>query len=229
MVNRVWAQYFGRGLVNPVDNLSEDNAPSHPELFDALARQLALSGFDVKHLARAICNSQAYQRSSSAPAGPPARAEVPYACMTIKPLAPGLLYDCLAMILDSSERPKAAKRAKGKGKAAGGPRAAFVDFFRPGEGADPTEYPAGIPQVLRLMNSEWMARTSTFVSRTVKLDQPPARNLEALFLATLSRRPTAAECERLGKYLQANNSNKATAYGDILWALLNSSEFSLNH
>jgi hypothetical protein len=227
MVNRLWAQFFGRGLVNPVDNLMKDNPPSHPELFEALAQQFIRSGFDVKYLVRAICNSQAYQRSS-APAGPSAGSDVLFASMTIKPLTPQQLYDCLATVLGPSTDP-----VKGQGKKYQGPRpnprTAFVDFFRPGEGADPNEYPAGIPQVLRLMNSRWMAKTSAFVSRAVKSDQPPGRNLERIFLATLSRRPTAAEAERLGKYLQANDSSPARAYGDIVWALLNSSEFSLNH
>jgi hypothetical protein len=229
MVNRVWAQFFGRGLVNPVDNLMPDHSPSHPELFEALAQQFIRSGFDVKNLVRAICNSRAYQRSST-PASPSAEAEGLYASMTIKPLTPEQLYDSLAMVLGSNERPKAIQRTKsGKVKgAAPSSRAAFVDFFRPSEGADPSEYPAGIPQVLRLMNSEWLAKTSAFVSRTVQADQPPARHIERLFLATLSRRPTAAESRRLEKYLQTSN-NPAKGYGDILWALLNSSEFTLNH
>src|SRR5262249_60455441 len=94
------------------------------------------------------------------------------------------------------------------------PRAASVDSSRRSEGADPNEYPSGIPQVLRLMNSEWTAKISAFVSQTVKSDQPPARNIERLFLATLSRRPTAAENERLEKYLQADKSNPAKAYND---------------
>ncbi len=229
MVNRVWAQFFGRGLVNPVDNLSAENPPSHPELFDALAQQFIRSGFDVKYLVRAICNTQAYQRSST-PAGQSAEADVPYASMTIKPMTPEQLFDSLATVLGPSERSKkgGGKKTKGKGPAPNS-RAGFVEFFRPGEGADPGEYPAGIPQVLRLMNAAWTAKTSAFVGRTVKTDRPPARNIEILFLATLSRRPTAAESRRLGEYLQANTGSPATAYGDILWALLNSSEFTLNH
>jgi hypothetical protein len=227
MVNRLWAQFFGRGLVNPVDNLSEDNPPSHPELFEALADQFIHSGFDVKYLVRAICNSQAYQRSSTR-ADESAEAEVLYTSMTIKPMTPEQLFDSLAKILGTSE--KAKKRAgKGKKGAALGSRDAFVSFFRPSEGADPSEYPAGIPQALRLMNSEWTAKTSAFVGRTVQSDQPPARNIERLFLATLSRRPTASESARLEKYFQANNSDPAKAYDDILWVLLNSSEFTLNH
>lgn len=229
MVNRVWAQYFGRGLVNPVDNLSDENPPSHPELFEALSQEFIRGGFDVKHLVRSICNSQAYQRSST-PVGRLADEETPYASMTIKPMTAEQLFDSLVTILGPSDNPKkrAAAKAKGKGPAAGS-RAAFVEFFHPGEGADPNEYPAGIPQVLRLMNAEWTARTSTFVSKTIKTNQPPARNIEWLVLATLSRRPTAVESERLAKYIEANRGDATKAYGDILWALLNSSEFTLNH
>jgi hypothetical protein len=225
-VNRVWSQFFGRGLVNPVDNLCEENPPSHPELFEALTQQFTRSAFDMKYLARAICNSQAYQRSST-PVGKATESEGLYASMTIKPMTPEQLHDSLAKILGPSGNPK---KSAAKGKAPSqGSRTAFVEFFQPAEGTDPNEYPAGIPQVLRLMNSEWTARASTFVKQTVKLDQPPARNLETLFLSTLSRRPTAAEGRRLEQYLQANNGNPAKAYGDILWALLNSSEFTLNH
>jgi hypothetical protein len=230
MVNRLWAQFFGRGLVNPVDNLHDDNQPSHPKLFDDLTRQFIDSGFDVKHLARAICNSQAYQRAST-PAGQPAASEALYASMAIRPLTPEQLYDSLARVLGEGGNQKKRGRTKsGKVKGAGpGARAAFVDFFRPGDGSDPNDYPAGIPQVLRLMNSEWTARTSVFVRQAVKLDQPAARNLETLYLATLARRPSDAESQRLTQYLQDDAGQAAKAYGDILWALLNSSEFRLNH
>ena len=122
---------------------------------------------------------------------------------------------------------------KGQGKKYKGqrpsPRTAFVDFFRPGEGADPNDYPAGIPQVLRLMNANWMAQAPAAVRRTVRPDQPPARNIERLFLATLSRRPTAAELARLEVYLRDNKTDPTKAYADILWALLNTGEFALNH
>ncbi len=65
MVNRVWAHYFGRGLVNPPDDLNLANPPSHPQLMDWLAGQFIESGYDLKWLHRTILNSQAYQRSSA--------------------------------------------------------------------------------------------------------------------------------------------------------------------
>src|SRR5205807_2312045 len=64
MVNRFWYQMFGRGIVNPVDDMHDDNAPTHPALLATLTEQFKLNGFDVKYLLRAICNSEVYQRSS---------------------------------------------------------------------------------------------------------------------------------------------------------------------
>ena len=61
MVNRLWQRYFGRGIVEPVDDW-ETAQPSHPELLDWLARELVTHDYDAKHIARLIFNSQAYQR-----------------------------------------------------------------------------------------------------------------------------------------------------------------------
>jgi hypothetical protein len=213
MVNRLWAQFFGRGLVNPVDSLSDDNPASHPELFEALAEQFVRSGFDVKHLVRAICNSQAYQRSST-PADLSDEEDVPYAVMTIRPLTPEQLFDSLAQVL---------------GPAKTEPREDFVKFFRPAIGADAAEYPAGIPQVLRLMNAEWTAKTTRFAGQMLKSGDSSTRNIETLFLTALSRRPTVVESKRFEEYLSTHQEQVLKTYSDILWALLNSSEFALNH
>lgn len=67
MVNRIWARYFGRGIVEPVDDW-ETAQPTHPELFDWLARELVVHDYDMKHIARLIFNSRAYQRVPTADA-----------------------------------------------------------------------------------------------------------------------------------------------------------------
>lgn len=66
IVNRVWAHFMGRGLVEPVDDMRETNPPSNPELFDALADDFVKHKFDLKHLMRQIVTSRAYQLSSAA-------------------------------------------------------------------------------------------------------------------------------------------------------------------
>ncbi len=228
MVNRVWAQFFGRGLVNPVDDMHEGNPASHPELLDEMARQFAANGFEVKALIRAICNSQAYQRSSK-PFGNNADASPALVShMSIKVLSPEQLYDSLVQALGAPGQPNGGRRGNPMPRApAGNQRAAFVAFFGIEDGADPTEYQAGIPQALRLMNSPQLNNSAKF-NQFLKGDRKPREVIEHLYLMTLSRRPTPAEFERLTTFVHKHKEPRP-AYNDILWALLNSSEFTMNH
>jgi hypothetical protein len=225
MVNRTWALLFGTGFVNPVDDMQPGNPPSHPELLDALAKNFAANGFDLKYLYRAVCNSQAYQRTSKPFNGNHTDDQL-FSHQTVKVLSPEQLFDSLATVTGAAkgtERP--AKGANPKRGPVGG-RDQFVQFFLAGaDSANPTEYEAGIPQALRLMNSRVVGNPGlirTFVSPG---DKPPAA-IERIYLAGLARRPTAAEVAKLTEYVN-KTGNTAEAYGDILWAVLNSSEFAM--
>src|SRR5438128_11229275 len=66
VVNRVWRNFMGRGLVEAEDDLRQTNPPSNEELFDALAKDLVAHSYDLQHLMRTIMNSAAYQRSPAA-------------------------------------------------------------------------------------------------------------------------------------------------------------------
>jgi hypothetical protein len=117
-VNRVWAQLFGRGFVNPVDDLRDDNAPSHPELLDDLTKEFAAGGYDLKGLFRAVCNTRAYQRTSKAAGG---KADAPpelFARMSVRVLTPEELFDSLTQILANPDNPGARRRGGKGGKAA---------------------------------------------------------------------------------------------------------------
>jgi Protein of unknown function (DUF1549)/Protein of unknown function (DUF1553) len=107
-VNRVWAQLFARGLVNPVDDLRSDNPGSHPELLDRLAREFVASDFDIRHLFRCICNSQAYQRTSRPVPGNEKDVEL-FSRMAVKPLSPEMLYDSLTLVFRVSKTPRPGK------------------------------------------------------------------------------------------------------------------------
>jgi len=228
MVNRTWAQLFGRGLVNPVDDMHEGNAPSHPELLDTLATQFAANGFDLKYLVRSLCNTQAYQRSSK-PHGDNAEASpLLYARMAVRVLSPEQLYDSLTQVLGNRGGPPAQGRPGIAGRPGqGNPRAAFVAFFNT-EDPDPTEYQVGIPQVLRLMNSP-MTNNDSALGKVIKDPKAPTTEvIEQLYLGLLSRKPTAAERDKLQAYVM-KQSEPRKGYADILWAMVNSSEFTLNH
>jgi hypothetical protein len=228
MVNRVWGQFFGHGFTNPVDDFRDDNPVSHPELVRELSAQFAATGFDVKDLVRAVCLSQAYQRTSrpSTAAGDDADVRL-FGRMAIKPLTPEELYDSLELVLG----PSAARGERPRGQKGGPvtPRTAFVNFFQVDETADPTEYQAGIPQALRLMNAPQTNRADGAVGRADRSGNAPAQVVLRLYLATLSRPPSPAENKVVLDYVARHKEKPRDAYGDVLWALLNSSEFTLNH
>ena len=224
MVNRTWAQLFGSGVVNPVDDMHVDNLPSHPELLATLATQFIATGFDVKQLYRTICNSQAYQRTSKPSAGNETDHKL-FSHMTVKVLMPEQLFDSLKSITNFTTPAKPGGKlqaALGRGPVT--PRDSFVQFFLAGaEHANTTEYEAGIPQALRLMNSR-IAGNPAAAKAFVKPGAKPAEIIEEMYLAVLSRRPTPDEVTKLTDYL---SSNTTTGYADVLWVLLNSSEFTL--
>jgi hypothetical protein len=227
--NRVWGQLFGAGIVNPIDDMHEERVASHPELLAELSKRFATSGFDVKFLFRAICNSEAYQRTSRPIAGNE-KDTVLFSHMNIKAFTPEQLYDSLSAVLGEPGgrgNPARGGGAGGKG-APRSPREQFVAFFNPGENTKATDYEEGIPQALRLMNHPYTARGTAAKARDLTKGLSKEKAIEKLYLSTLSRRPSSEEMTKMNAYI-AKSDSPDTAYADILWALLNSSEFTLNH
>jgi hypothetical protein len=228
-VNKWWANFFGRGIVNPVDDMRPESKNTHPPLLDLLANEFANSGFDLKHLIRCICNSQAYQRTSRPLPGNKEDEEL-YSHAAVRMMTADMLYDSLAVALSHApaERTKGLKGAK---KLGGGPRAEFRKFFHTEADDDSSavaDYAHGIPQVLRLMNSTQMNDTAAVIAKLLKADPKPDKVTEALYLRILSRRPTDAEIKRTIAYVQGEK-DPARGFGDLMWALLNSAEFLFNH
>jgi hypothetical protein len=233
-VNKMWANFFGRGLVDPVDDLRPENLAkcTHPEVMAALSEEFVASGFDLKDLVRCICNSKAYQRTSD-PLPGNSGDDTLYARMPLKVLSADMLFDSLAVALnhpaaDDSARDKDARK---KRKREGGVREKFRKFFH-AEADDDVgvveDYNYGIPQVLRLMNSRQVCDTSKTVAKLAKPNVPPEKVVEGLYLTALSRKPTPAELSHLRKFL-AKETDRTKGYTDVLWALLNGSEFLFNH
>lgn len=219
MVNRTWAMMFGQGIVNPIDDLIDTNEASHPELLAELSARFADGGFDVKLLVKAIALSTAYQRTSKPTAANKDDAEL-YSHQQFKVMSPEMLYDSLTQVVGVPPAAKGGGAARGQDNT---PRGRFVEFFLAGsEEPKPAEYEAGIPQALRLMNSRNPQQAAVKIIGTSR----GAEAFEKLYMTALSRRPTAAETKRLTEYV-AKASTAAEGYGDVLWALLNSSEFAM--
>ncbi len=192
-----------------------------------------MNKFDLKYLLRAIVLSQAYQRSSITTHAGQDDPRL-FARASVRGLSPEQLFDSLAEATEyKSNGPEMPAQQFGDGRRS--PRQQFIDRFA---GHDKrTETQTTILQALHLMNGSFMARATSLeqnktlatIAEAARIDTP--RRLETLFLVALTRKPTEAEVKRLVPYVDkggpSGNSRKALA--DVFWALLNSSEFLLNH
>jgi hypothetical protein len=218
--NRMWAHFFGTGLVEPVDDFRDDNPPSDPALLDDLARGLATSGFDLTFLVRSICRSQAYQRTS-ARTDPSQDRGRPAGRMTVKALTGEQFFDSLALATGYRE-------SQDRGLA----RRQFLSRFALAGPAGEPE--TSVQQALTLLNGNFVAwatdpqRCPTLLAVTQSPWMTTRERIEALYLATLSRKPTAKELDRLERHV-GKAGREAQRLADIFWVLLNSAEFRHNH
>jgi uncharacterized protein DUF1549/uncharacterized protein DUF1553 len=233
-VNRVWSQLFGRGIVEPVDDMRPANAPIAPQLLDTLSRDFAASGFDLRRLTRAIVLTKTYQLSSRSQDNEPSRT-LNFAQMNIKSFTAEQLYDCIAVSTQKGQLAGETPNELGLVRFADMSRQTFIEQFRAPAG-QATDYHAGIPQALTLMhggliNSATDLGTSGLLKSLAAPFFTDDQRLDTLFLSTLSRHPEAAEREMMLKTVAAakTDDERQRALGDVLWALLNSAEFTFNH
>lgn len=241
-VNRLWAYCFGLGLIDPVDEMvGTDAQPSHPKLLDELARAFVRSGYDIKFLLEAITNSQAYQRSSRQTHPSQADATA-FAKAALRGLSAEQLYDSLSVAVGLSSTAAAPDNPLNFGQLTT-PRQEFLTRFA-NFGDRPSEVQTSILQALHLMNGKVIGdATSLENSRTLAavLEFPgftTQQRIETLYLAALTRLPTASELSRMSRFIDTAQANapanerpirQRQALADLFWALLNSSEFYLNH
>jgi len=228
-VNRVWARFFGTGIVEPVDDLRPDNPPSHPELLDLLAREFRSHGYELKYLIRAITATKAYALTSAVGRSELAPANL-FAAMPVRTLSSGQLFETLAQATGFREGSPGAFNYEGSSKDR------FVELFT-NRDEKPTEGETSILQALALMNGPLMTNvtspessvTLAAVAEAPYLDTPG--RIETLFLAVLTRRPLPGELERLVAYVDRGSTpdDRTKALADVFWALLNSPEFRFNH
>ena len=230
-VNRVWHHFFGSGLIEPVDGLGDaDRPPSHPELLDELSRQFAAHGYDLKYLIRAIVASRTYQRTSRQTHPGQADRRL-FARAQVRGLSSEQLFDSLGeatgmpigtdprrRLLGQPVRWAASPvpvRVRGRPRERG--RGPGID--PPGPDDDERAARSRRPPV-RSGAGRW-PRVLGGTSKTA------AQAIEELYLAALSRPPRPEERDRLVAYVEAGD--RARALRDVLWTLLNSTEFAVNH
>jgi hypothetical protein len=252
VANRYWAHFFGRGIVDPVDDMRVTNPPSDPDLLDALAKELVDNEFSLKHLIRTICKSRTYQLSAM-PNEFNRHDKSSFARFYPRRMIAEVLFDAVCELTDSPanfpiQQPKKKEVKKDEKPAPTSvtmraimlPDESFQSFFldvfgRPqriscsvGERAND----ANLAQRLHMLNStELQTKVNRNGGRADKLAKDPrsdADKVEEIFLWALARKPTPAQLEKvLANIAEYPAANRRQGYEDLLWVLVNSKEFML--
>jgi len=248
VVNRMWYWLVGRGIIHEVDDARADNPASNPQLLALLSRELVASKYDMKHVFRLILNSRTYQLSSI-PASKDPAAEVNFAYYPIRRLDAEVLIDALCQITGTTEQyssmipepftwipPDCRSIALPDGSIT----SAFLDMFgRPardtGLESERNNNPTAA-QRLHLLNSSHIRgkieKSKKLRSLMTFSRKQPGKPIISLYLAILSRFPTAAELKTIKAYTDSGvktGVKGSNVLVDVAWALINSSEFQYRH
>ncbi len=235
LVNRYWKHFFGRGLVDPEDDMRVTNPSSNPELLDALAKHFIESKFDLKDLVRTICNSKVYQLSAE-PNEYNQSDKQNFSRYFPKRLNAEVLLDAIDTLTLMQTRFSGVPAGT---RAVSLPDNAFNSYFltvfgRP-EAASACECErsdeANLAQSLHLLNSNEIQGkvNGTRSSRLAGDKRSHEEKLTELYLVAFGREPLPEEIEIAVGHISKNEKNVKAAYEDIIWALLNTKEFLFNH
>jgi hypothetical protein len=243
VVNRVWKNFMGRGLVEAVDDIRDANPPSNPELLDALTRDFVEHGFDIKHLARTIMTSSTYQLTSKPTATN--AADLKYHSHYIARRLPAeVILDAIGQVTGVRE---VFPGYPGR-RALQLPDVAIDSYFLNAFGRPPRVTAAdserqqepSITQALHVINGDTINRKLASprgsIQRLVDSAADNRAAVEGLYLAALSRHPTAEEVRTLSQAMDDAMARETAEPGlarrrvleDLAWAILTGKEFLFN-
>jgi hypothetical protein len=247
IVNRVWGNFMGRGLVHPVDDVRATNPASNEELFTAVTNDFVKRGFDIKHLIRTIMNSGAYQLSSDANATNQ-NDEKYYSKYNVKRLPAEVILDAMSQVTGVptpfSGYPAGTRALQLPDSTVA---SQFLSVFgRPARvicdvserSSDPS-----IGQALHVINGDTLNKKLSAPDGSAALFQKvglsDSRIVEHMFLSAYNRFPAEEERRSMVESLQksrlaagtaeAQREARRLALEDMFWAMLTSKEFLFNH
>jgi hypothetical protein len=243
IANRLWSHYFGRGLVEPVDDLRATNPATNEPLLDELAKHLRDQKYDLKAFTRTLLNSRLYQLSSPTMSaaiggGPRILDDQNFSHAQPRAISAEVLLDAICQATGVPEKfngwPPGYRAIQIWDNRM--PSYFFRIFGRPVRASvcecERSNEPS-IAQALHLMNSEEItskirARTGT-ARRLANSKMTPREIIDELYLSTLSRYPTGTERTLMLRVFTDAGDDRPAAVEDVLWALLNSRSFVYNH
>ena len=239
VANRYWAHFFGRGIVDPIDDMRVTNPPTNPALLDALAKDLVDHKFSLKHLIGTICKSRTYQLSA-VPTEFNKHDKRSYARFYPRRMSAEVLYDAVSQLTNSPATfPGLPTDKHSPNRAIMLPdesfQSYFLDVFGRPQRISACECErvseANLAQALHLLNSAEIQNKLTRVGGRAQIlakdARPDVEKVEELFLWTFARRPNPAQLDLAMQNINLHKDNKQLAYENIIWALINTKEFIL--
>jgi hypothetical protein len=234
MANLVWAQLMGVGIVNPVDDIRVSNPASNPELLEYLAKRMVELNFDIRKLAREICLSATYQRSTRSNESNELDSNN-FAKATIRRMRAEVLLDAIADASGNSAKHTGMSQGMRAVEVADAKK---TNYFLTTFGRSTRdnvcardEVSPTLSQALHLLTGDTVEgnmKAGNLVTKLTASGKKPAEIMTELYLRVIGRPPTADESTALEALFSDAEQTKATLE-DIQWALLNSKEFLFNH
>lgn len=246
IVNRMWSYFFGRGIVDPVDDFRSTNPPTHPELLNELAAYFRRSNHDLRALIRTIVTSRTYQLSSHArPDNAADRTN--YSHFPPRALDAEVLLDAISDVTGVPEvftvgvpddrTPTKFAPVGTRAITLRQPETFYSRFLelygRPNRLTIPERSgKANLGQALHMaagtVYNEKLASDAGRLQQLIKAGKSDTDIVDEFYLAALARLPEPHESAGIVK-LVAARSNRAEALRDFVWALICSREFAENH
>ncbi len=235
LANLVWAHFFGKGIVDEVDDVRVSNPASNPELLAALGKKFRECNFDFKRFVRDLCLSRTYQLSAQANATNETD-EKNFSRAYIRRMRAEVLYDAISQVTETKNKfgglPVGARAVQ---IADGQQSTYFLTTFgratRESVCSCEVKMEPNLSQALHLINgdaTQAKIAQGNVVGKLLDQKTPPDQMLDNLYARCFGRAPSPAERVELGKQI-ALYKDQRRAWEDLFWSLLNSKEFMFNH
>jgi hypothetical protein len=235
LANIVWAHFFGRGIIDPVDDVRITNPASNGPLLDELASKFSEYDYDFRRMVRDICTSRTYQLATQTnPTNE--RDETNFSHATLRRIRAEVLLDCISQVAESPNKFKGLPLGARAVQIADGQTSNyFLTTF--GRASRETVCSCevvmepNLSQALHLLNGDTVQNALSrgkVVPELIKAGKSHDEIIDNLYVRTLTRHPTEEERASIQATL-VEQENKEQVLEDLFWALLNSGEFVFNH